>query len=240
MKPVNFLGKAKVHTYPRTHVCCRKVQLIYVLNVLLTTEIWTWWSLQFTFCGHCLTSIIMQVAAHIEYASQTSMWNRLLACFVIKCCKWIWNHNTLLLPQVVSSVVDQDSYVGFVGVQGHKSPSSSPKPPSKASKLPKPEVPPPAPSMKIRPRVSSLSNQNTSFKNSSGIRPPKPDLPPPPFHPDGNVLKENGPPRTSPLKHTKPELNAHRPQSRSPSPKVCNLFVREFCVFLVLKSKGSE
>ncbi|XP_064396169.1 neutrophil cytosol factor 2-like isoform X2 [Halichondria panicea] len=127
--------------------------------------------------------------------------------------------NFLGKAKVVSSVVDQDSYVGFVGVQGHKSPSSSPKPPSKASKLPKPEVPPPAPSMKIRPRVSSLSNQNTSFKNSSGIRPPKPDLPPPPFHPDGNVLKENGPPRTSPLKHTKPELNAHRPQSRSPSPK---------------------
>lgn len=128
--------------------------------------------------------------------------------------------------QVVSSVVDQDSYTGFVGVQEARQKSPSPSPSKSSSRVPKPDAPPPVPttSMKIRPRVSSLDNGHVSLlnKRSSGMRPPKPDMAPPPYHPDGNVPKNNGAP-LRPKPPTKSELNAHPSQSRSPSPKVRSL-----------------
>ncbi len=103
-------------------------------------------------------------------------------------------------------MVDQDSYTGFVGVQGRKSPTQTPSKPSK------PDIPPPIPNMKIRQRTSSLGKKPML---SGGGRPPKPDLPPPPFQPEGNV-------RRTPLKPTtKQKLTSSNPRSRSPSPKVC-------------------
>ncbi len=105
-------------------------------------------------------------------------------------------------------MVDQDSYVGFVGVQGRKSPTHQPSKPSK------PDLPPPAPNMKIRQRTFSLTKETKGF---GGVRPPKPDLPPPPFQPEGSTRST---PRV-PLKlSTKHELNTNHPRSRSPSPKV--------------------
>ena len=124
------------------------------------------------------------------------------------------------MQQVVSSVVDQDSYVGFVGVQsdrqkGRVSPVDRGHPPRPPTKMAKPDIPPPAPHMKIRPRTSSLSGSD-----KSGPRPPKTECSPsPPFHPEGNMLKEkNGLPR-NPLRPNN-ELSSQRPPTRSPSPKV--------------------
>lgn len=109
--------------------------------------------------------------------------------------------------QVISSVKDQDNYVGFVGVQEEKerqerNPSPNPptisppsyvpsgKPPKPAlpatPRVPKPDAPAPSPDMKIGSRTSSLSKKQDldEFKKvqvSSG-RPPKPSQAPPSLH----------------------------------------------------------
>ena len=139
-------------------------------------------------------------------------------------------------------MVDQDSYVGFVGVQDEKQHSGSTSPrsrspsprrrevaPGRTSRLPKPDIPPPAPNMKIRPRTSSLTKQNgelakghrpvSPYKSTPGTRPAKPDIAPPPFNPEGYVRKgPNNPPKV-PVKPGKVELNtALQRQPRSPSP----------------------
>lgn len=131
------------------------------------------------------------------------------------------NRVCFLLLKVISSVVDQDSYVGFVGVQGRKSPTQQPKKPSK------PDVPPPAPNMKIRQRVSSLSTGKKPPPPAGAVRPPKPDLPPPPFQPEGNVKSATRTPLKPTTKH---ELNSSNPRSRSPSPKVDTIL---YCLLAV-------
>lgn len=140
--------------------------------------------------------------------------------------------------------MDQDSYVGFVGVQDEKqnqhsrstSPRSrSPSPkrreivPGRTPRLPKPEIPPPAPNMKIRPRTSSLTKQNgepvshhgpvSPYKSTPGTRPAKPDVAPPPFNPEGYLRKGPSNAPKVPVKPGKFELNAALQKlPRSPSP----------------------
>ncbi len=114
---------------------------------------------------------------------------------------------------MLSSVVDQDSYVGFVGVQEEKqrktpsgvnppasnkssssqltssTSSNSGKPPKPVtpspslSRSPRPDAPPPAPSMKIQNRKASLHHKKAALEfhkaNVKG-RPPKPNSAPPP------------------------------------------------------------
>lgn len=109
--------------------------------------------------------------------------------------------------------MDQDFYVGFVGVQDEKtknrSGSASPRSRSPSPRrdailrkcvtasprMPVPDIPPPAPNMKIKARTSSLRNSDPTvqsvFSSISvpGTRPAKPNVVPPPFIPEGYARK---------------------------------------------------
>ena len=123
----------------------------------------------------------------------------------------------VLFLQVVSSVKDQDSYVGFVGVQEKRERQASPNPPRMTSPNPprqpspnpsrkpslslphpvsKPDMPAPKPQLKIKSRNSSLTLMGpTDFKKVKPQlgRPPKPSQAPPSLNVGSN----------KPLMHTK-------------------------------------
>ena len=167
--------------------------------------------------------------------------------------------------QVLSSIVDQDAYTGFVGVQDRsRSPSPSPRggrspgrrrspsparhtgggksppnrPTGRAPRVPKPDIPPPAPNMKMPSRKASLPAEQTAAPfilpkrgsaNSllSKPRPPKPEIAPPPPHsagrkftpPDSKHLYSKAPLRPTKSHELTPPGKPRSPlPSRSPSP----------------------
>ena len=134
------------------------------------------------------------------------------------------------------------------------SPSTSPIPKARSNQRPpksdKPDVPPPpvGGGIKVPGRNSSLHGEgsrptnlsksvNDEFKRvnvkggaaggtGSLARPPKPDVAPPPFHPEGNVRRSvpppTGRPKTPQVKQSKPNeslpLPTKKQPPRSPSP----------------------
>ncbi|CAI8022822.1 Neutrophil cytosol factor 2 [Geodia barretti] len=167
-----------------------------------------------------------------------------------KSCMWFLpprNKTDVIKPvkflkpaKVVSSIVDQDDFTGFVGAQNKRSRSPSPNrlsPPRSRSRAPKPSFPPPPASagLKIEAREASLQQQNKaqpfilprresssllqvsqSFSTPTKSRVPiaPKNRPPKPQTPPPPTMMNGGGPRSLPRRNSPPYMNGRKAPTR--------------------------
>jgi hypothetical protein len=148
--------------------------------------------------------------------------------------------NFLKPAKVVSSIVDQDDFTGFVGAQDKRLRSPSPNrrsPPRSRSRAPKPSFPPPPASagLKIEARDASLQQQNkaqpfilprresssllqisqsSSTAAKSNVPTAPKNRPPKSQTPPSPAMMNGGGPRSLPRRNSPPNMNGRKPPTR--------------------------